>query len=101
VLAVYKQTSDEADEEAGGEEDEVGHRLGKFSEEGSELRLEFRNPLGVRLDGRLNLVGDADEILVGHLGVTEYGATVFASDGGEVFGASPSKAGMVGVGHKV
>jgi hypothetical protein len=26
-------------------------------------------------------------------------ASVFASDGGEVFGASPSKAVLVGVGH--
>ena len=69
MLAVYKQTSDETDEEAGGEEDEVGHRLGKFSEEGGELGFEFRDPLGVGIGGRLGHVGHGDEILVRHLGI--------------------------------
>ena len=99
MLAVDEQASDETDEEAGGEEDEVGHRLGKFSEEGGELGFEFRNPLGVGLLRRLDLVGHADEILVGHLGVAEDLAAVFASDGSEVFGASPDEVVMVGVGH--
>ena len=101
MLAVDEQASDETDEEAGGEEDEVGHRLGEFSEEGGELGFEFRDPLGVGLDWFGRLVGDADEILVGHLGVAEDLASVFASDGGEVFGASPDEVVLVGVGHRV
>jgi hypothetical protein len=32
VLAVHEETSDEADQEPGGEKDEVGHRLRKFRE---------------------------------------------------------------------
>jgi hypothetical protein len=99
VLSVNEKASDETDEEAGDEEDEVGHRLGKFSEEGGELGLEFRDPLGVGLGGGLGLVGDADEILVGHLGVTKDLASVFASDGGEVVGASPDEAVVIGVRH--
>jgi hypothetical protein len=101
VLSVNEKASDETDEEAGDEEDEVGHRLGKFSEEGGELGFEFRDPLGVSLDGFGRLVGHADEILVGHLGVAEDLASVFASDGGEVFGASPEEVVLVGVGHRV
>lgn len=99
VLAVDEQASDETDEEAGDEEDEVGHRLGKFSEEGGELGFEFRDPLGVGLGGRLGLIGDADEIFVGHLGVTEDDAAVFAGDAEAVFGAGPDEVVMVGVGH--
>ena len=99
MLAVDEQASDETDEEAGDEEDEVGHRLGKFSEEGGELGFEFRDPLGVGLDGRLGLVGDGDEILVRHLGVAEDLAAVFAGDGGEVVGASPDKAVVIGEGR--
>jgi hypothetical protein len=47
------------------------------------------------------LVGDADEILVGHLGVTKDGASVFAGDAEAVVGAIPDKVVMVGVGHRV
>jgi hypothetical protein len=101
VLSVDEESSDETDEEAGDEQDEVGHRLGKFSDEGGELGLKFRDPLGVGLDGRLGLVGDADEILVRHLGVAEDLASVFAGDGCEVVGASPDEVILVGIGHRV
>jgi hypothetical protein len=47
------------------------------------------------------LVGYADKILVSHLCVTKNGAAVFAGDKVKVFGASPEKAVMVGVGHRV
>jgi hypothetical protein len=100
VLAVDEQTSNETDEEAGDEKDKVGHRLGKFSEEGLDLGFQFRDPLGVGLDGFGRLVGHADEILVGHLGVAEDLASVFASDGGEVFGAGPDEVVMVGERHR-
>ena len=100
VLAVDEEASDETDEEAGDEEDEVGHRLGKFSEEGGELGFEFRDPFGVRLDRFGSLVGHAYQIFFCHLGVAEDLTSVFASDGGEVFGASPSEAGMVDVWHR-
>lgn len=85
MLAVNEQASDETDEEAGDEEDEVGHKLGEFSEEGGELGLKFRDPLGVRLDWLGDLVGNGDEILVGHLGVPKDSTAVLASDAEEVF----------------
>ena len=69
VFAVDEQTSDDADQEPGEEQDKVGHRLEKFSQKGCELGLEFSDAFRVRLLGRLDLVGHADEILVGHLGV--------------------------------
>ena len=65
---------------------------GKFGEEGGELGLQFGDAFGVGLDGLLGLIGDADEILVGHLLVAEDGATVFAFDGQSVVGASPDEA---------
>jgi hypothetical protein len=75
--------------------------LGEFGKEGLNLGFEFRDPLGVGFHGGLGLVGDADEILVGHLGVSEDDATVFASDAEAVFGAGPDEVVLVGVWHRV
>ena len=75
--------------------------LGEFGKEGLNLGFEFRDPLGVGFHGGLGLVGDADEILVGHLGVSEDDAAVFAGDGKKVFGAGPEESVLVGVGHRV
>jgi len=64
------------------------------------LGFEFRDPLGVRLDGFGRLVGDADEVLVGHLGVPEDDAAVFAGDGEKVVGAGPDEVVLVDVRHR-
>jgi len=73
--------------------------LGKFGDERGELGFQFGDAVGIGLLGRLGLVRHGDEILVRHLCVAEDLASVLAGDGGEVVGASPDEAVVIGEGH--
>lgn len=66
--------------------------LRKFSEEGFNLGLKFRDSVGIGLLGDDRLgdgLGNREQILVGHVGVAQYLAAVFADKLKAVFASVP------------
>ena len=66
--------------------------LRKFSEEGFDLGLKFSDAVGLGLlgDDRLgDVLGNREQILVGHVGVAQHPAAVFADKLEAVFASVP------------
>ena len=97
MFAGEEDAGDEAAQQGQDDGDEVEHGL-ESGEEGGQLGLELGDAVGVGLGCRK--ICHADQVLVGHLGVAEHLAPVFAGYGQAVFRSRPGQSVLVDVWHR-